>query len=152
MADNEDCNVTLEEETPIVREKTPKKNGMKIMTVDDSATMRMILKNIITNNIEDAQVLEAADGVECMNQLTEHPDIKIMFLDWNMPKMNGEEVVDTMAGSGAIKQTKVIMATTEGERAKVVEMIKKGVAGYLVKPFQPGKVAELLEQIVKRVK
>jgi len=150
MAD--DCNVTLEEETPIIKKKVEKKDGVKIMTVDDSATMRMILKNIITNNVEDAQVLEAADGIECMEQLKEHADIKIMFLDWNMPRMNGEEVVDAMAKSGVIKQTKVIMATTEGERAKVIEMIKKGVAGYLVKPFQPGKVAELLEQVVKRLK
>ena len=53
MAENDDCNVTLEEETPIIRKKSPQKNGMKIMTVDDSATMRMILKNIISNNKPD---------------------------------------------------------------------------------------------------
>jgi two-component system chemotaxis response regulator CheY len=121
---------------------------MKIMTVDDSMTMRMRFKNIIKKVYEDAEVLEAENGKVALKQLAEHPDIKLIFLDWNMPVMNGEEVVHNMVSNGTIKNTKVVMATTEGEKSKVVQMIKLGTKGYLVKPFQPAKVIDIIKKLL----
>jgi CheY-like chemotaxis protein len=121
---------------------------MKIMTVDDSSTMRIRFKNIIKSEYEDIEVLEAENGKVALEQLEKHPDIKLLFLDWNMPVMNGEEVVNHMVANGSIKKTKIVMATTEGEKSKVVKMIKLGTKGYLVKPFQPAKVIDIMKKLL----
>jgi len=121
---------------------------MKIMTVDDSSTMRMII--LFKKDLEKIciNVLEAENGKDALEQLEKHPDIKLLFLDWNMPVMNGEEVVNNMVANGSIKKTKIVMATTEGEKSKVVKMIKLGTKGYLVKPFQPAKVIDIMKKLL----
>ena len=121
---------------------------MKIMTVDDSMTMRMRFKNIIKSQYEDATVLEAENGKVALEQIETHPDIALIFLDWNMPIMNGEEVIHQMVANGTIKTIKVVMATTEGEKSKVIQMIKLGTKGYLVKPFQPAKVIDIMKKLL----
>jgi len=71
-----------------------------------------------------------------------------MFLDWNMPYMNGEEVVDRVA---AMKKydVKIIMATTEGASDKVKKMVSKGVKGYLIKPFNPKAVITVAKKMAQ---
>lgn len=117
------------------------------MTVDDSATMRLIVKRAINDNIENAEVLEAEDGIAAMKVLKKRPDVDVMFLDWNMPNMNGEEVVDAVNDSKKYPNLNIIMATTEGVKEKVRKMVAKGVKGYLVKPFSPKSILEVSEKM-----
>ncbi|WOE69401.1 response regulator [Hydrogenimonas thermophila] len=125
---------------------------VKFLTVDDSSTMRLIIKNSILNNFDDVEVYEAEDGVKCLDILKKNPEIDIIFMDWNMPNLNGSETVDKIRENPIYNHIKIIMATTEGAREKVREMVSKGVKGYLVKPFKPESVVPLAQKMIEIVR
>ena len=129
-----------------------KDNIIRFLTVDDSATIRLVIKKSILNNFDDVEVYEANDGLEAMNFLKKMPNINVMLLDWNMPNMNGEEVVQAVSKIDGYKDIKIIMATTEGAKEKVKEMLSKGVKGYLVKPFRPNSVIPMIEKLIELIK
>jgi two-component system chemotaxis response regulator CheY len=110
--------------------------------------MRLIIKKAVLHNLENIEVYEASDGKEAMTMLEKHPDMDVMFLDWNMPNMNGEEVVDRVASMKKY-HVKIIMATTEGASDKVKKMVTKGVKGYLIKPFNPKAVIAVATKMAK---
>ena len=124
---------------------------VRFLTVDDSKIIRLIISKSILNNFENVKVDEAEDGIEALSYLYKNPNIDVMFLDWNMPNMNGDKVVDEMAKEPKFKHIKIIMATTEGAKDRVKRMISKGVTGYLVKPLTAGNVNPLTKKIIKMV-
>lgn len=126
-------------------------NIVRFLTVDDSTTMRLVIKKSILNNFKNVEVAEAVDGLEALEYLTQHPNTDVLFLDWNMPNMNGDQVVEEIAKREELKHIKIIMATTEGGKERVKEMISKGVIGYLVKPLKPGSVNPLAQKIIEMV-
>ncbi|MCL2001095.1 MAG: response regulator [Planctomycetes bacterium] len=117
---------------------------MKILVVDDSSTMRRIISNILKSNGYE-NIVEAGDGVEGLNQLKAHPDVKMILTDWNMPNMNGLDFLSKIRESTPATQLPVIMVTTEAEKASVVAAIKAGANNYIVKPFTPEIVKTKLE-------
>ena len=133
--------------------QTPKSedNTIRFLTVDDSKIIRLIIKKSILNNFKNVEVEEAEDGIEALSYLSKHPNIDVMFLDWNMPNMNGDVVVEEMAKRPELKHIKIIMATTEGGKDRVKQMISKGVTGYLVKPLTAGNVNPLTEKMIEIV-
>lgn len=128
------------------------KDKIKFLTVDDSSTMRLIIKNSIANNFNDVAVYEAEDGIKCLEILKKNPKIDVIFMDWNMPNMNGSDTVDKIRENPEYDHIKIIMATTEGAKDKVREMVSKGVKGYLVKPFKPDSVVPLAKKMIEIVK
>ena len=149
--------VAIDEEYNIVQYDleavlVPDKDKIKFLTVDDSLTMRLIIKNAITNNFKDAVVYEAENGIKCLEILENNPKIDIIFMDWNMPKMNGSDTVNKIRENPKYDHIKIIMATTEGGREEVIEMISKGVKGYLVKPFRHENIIPLAEKMIEIVK
>jgi len=124
---------------------------IRFLTVDDSTTIRLVIKKSILNNFENVEVGEAIDGVDAMSYLTKHPNTDIIFLDWNMPNMNGDRVVEEIAKRPELKHIKIIMATTEGGKDRVKQMISKGVIGYLVKPLKAGSVNPLAQKMIEMV-
>ena len=137
----------------IPKNTTAKKdNIIRFLTVDDSATIRLVIKKSILNNFDDVEVYEASDGLEAMSLLKKMPNINVMLLDWNMPNMNGEEVVQAVSKIDELKSMKIIMATTEGAKEKVKDMLSKGVKGYLVKPFRPNSVIPMIEKLIELIK
>ena len=125
---------------------------VRFLTVDDSTTIRLVIRKSILNNFEDVEVAEAVDGVEAMSYLAKNPNIDIIFLDWNMPNMNGDQVVEEISKNPALKHIKIIMATTEGGKDRVKQMISKGVIGYLVKPLKAGSVNPLAQKMIEMVR
>lgn len=118
---------------------------MTILLVDDSKIIRMLLKNVLTRSFgENITFLEAENGEIAVQQMADHA-VDLMFLDWNMPIMDGEQVVNIVRANPAYKNTRIIMATTEGGKSDVLRMIKKGVNGYLVKPFQEAAILKAVE-------
>jgi len=114
---------------------------MKIMIVDDSSTMRRILKNCLTKmNYEN--IVEAGDGLEAQLILEQNKDVELALVDWNMPNMTGYELLQVMKGNDEYKNIKVIMVTTESEKTNVVMAIKAGASNYVIKPFTPEIIAE----------
>ncbi len=118
---------------------------MTILLVDDSKIIRMLLKNVLTISFGSATTfLEAENGEVAIKKMASTP-VDLMFLDWNMPVMNGEQVVDIIRANPTYKNTRIIMATTEGGKEGVLRMLKKGVNGYLVKPFQEASILKAVE-------
>ena len=100
---------------------------MNILIVDDSTIMRTVLKNTIAKH-EDAKNFEffsAENGKLGLEVLTSNK-IDLMFLDWNMPVMRGDELVNAMREDKSLNKVRIIMATTEGSKQQVIKMAKKG--------------------------
>lgn len=116
----------------------------KILTVDDSKTVRIIVKKAFKSY--DCDIIEAANGVEGLaTAAKENPDI--ILLDVTMPVMDGVEMLTKLKSDPALKGIPVIMLTAEGGRDNVLKIAKIGVRDYIVKPFKE----ELLVEKVGRV-
>lgn len=120
---------------------------MKLLVVDDSSTMRRIIKNTLAR-LGYKDVLEGADGVEGWNQLDTNPDVEMLITDWNMPEMNGLELVKKVRADERFKDLPIIMVTTEGGKAEVITALKAGVNNYIVKPFTPQVLKEKLGAVM----
>jgi two-component system cell cycle response regulator len=118
--------------------------SIKILTVDDSKTIRLIVAKAFKPF--DCMVLEADNGVVGLAVASrEKPDI--ILLDYTMPVMDGFEVLARLRSDPDLKATPVIMLTAEAGRETVVKIAKLGVRDYLIKPFK----GELLVERVGRV-
>ena len=109
---------------------------MKILTVDDSRMIRSIIGNTITMlGYEKLEAENAEVGLQVVEQNVD--DIKLILLDWNMPGMNGYELLKILKSNDRYKHIPVMMVTTEGERKSVIQAIRSGADNYLTKPFTP---------------
>ncbi len=123
---------------------------MKILIVDDSSTMRRIIGNVVTQlgySKEDFD--EAEDGVKAW-KLLEQSQYDVILTDWNMPNMNGLDLVKKTRASGAHMKTPIIMITTEGGKGEVITALKAGVNNYIVKPFNAEILKEKLDGVFKK--
>jgi two-component system chemotaxis response regulator CheY len=107
---------------------------MAILTVDDSTTIRRIVKRSV--NDMGLEVLEAADGAQALKMIEERAaDIQLILLDWNMPGMSGLEVLRILKTNPRYKDIVVMMLTSEADQNFVVEALRSGAQNYLTKPF-----------------
>ncbi len=120
---------------------------MKLLVVDDSSTMRRIIKNTLAR-LGHKDVLEGADGVEGWEALDSNPDVDMLITDWNMPEMNGLELVKKVRADERFTDLPIIMVTTEGGKAEVITALKAGVNNYIVKPFTPQVLKEKLGAVM----
>jgi two-component system chemotaxis response regulator CheY len=116
---------------------------MKLLLVDDSATMRRIQRTQL-GNLGITDIEEAGNGEEALAKLASVPGIEIVLLDWNMPVMDGYTFLQTARANGAYKDIKIVMCTSESEKSKVIEALKAGANNYIVKPFTPEALKEKL--------
>ena len=128
---------------------------MNLLIVDDSKIVRRVLTNTMTRYFkkptwEELNLFEAEDGLVAM-EVMKKEKIDIMLLDWNMPNMTGEEVVEAVRANKEWNKTRIVMATTEGSKASVLSMIKKGANGYMVKPFQEESIFKTMDTITARM-
>lgn len=120
---------------------------MKLLVVDDSSTMRRIIKNTLAR-LGYKDILEGEDGVQGWAVLNENPDMGMLITDWNMPEMNGLELVKKVRADGRFRDLPIIMVTTEGGKAEVITALKAGVNNYIVKPFTPQVLKEKLAAVL----
>lgn len=120
---------------------------MKLLVVDDSSTMRRIIKNTLARLGYD-DVLEGENGVEGWEKMDSNSDVKVLITDWNMPEMNGLDLVKKVRADSRFTDIPIIMVTTEGGKAEVITALKAGVNNYIVKPFTPQVLKEKLEAVL----
>ena len=120
---------------------------MKILVVDDSSTMRRIIKNTL-HRLGHKEIFEGEDGNQGWEELIKHPDIDIILTDWNMPNMNGLQFVQKVRAEVKFENIPIVMITTEGGKKEVITALKAGVNNYVVKPFTPQVLKEKLEAII----
>jgi len=119
---------------------------MKILIVDDSSTMRKIIKkHLIQLGYND--FIEAQDGIDALEKVH---DVDLIFTDWNMPNMNGFEFLKKVRSNSEYNNKKIIMVTTESSKFDVIDAIKAGVTEYLIKPFTLQSLEEKLKKALTK--
>ncbi len=117
----------------------------KVLLVDDSAVMRKIIqRNIKETGLIVDEFVEAGDGKQALERISDSGDLDLILLDWNMPNMSGIEFVRTLRSLNMPKRIPVVMVTTEGSDSKVSEAKESGADGYLTKPFTADQLRDTL--------
>ncbi|MDW8002993.1 MAG: response regulator [Deltaproteobacteria bacterium] len=122
---------------------------MKVLVVDDFATMRKIIKNIL-KQIDIETVAEAENGKQAL-EILRSEKIDLIISDWIMPEMTGIEFLKACKSDENIKKIPFIMVTAEAQKSSVIEAIQSGVDNYIVKPFTPEKLKEAIEKAKAKV-
>ena len=118
---------------------------MKAMIVDDSGATRFILSKMMSELGYD--VVQAKDGQDAYDKLNENTDCVIALVDWNMPVMNGYDLVCKMRSEDQFNDVKIMMVTTETEMTQVVKAIEAGANEYIMKPFDKDIVTAKFQEI-----
>ena len=126
---------------------------MKILVVDDSRTMRKILRNALQDmGYTASSIIEASDGIEALAKLLEHRfKIDIILADCNMPNIDGLKFLKKLQSTKDLRHIPVIMVTGEAQKGRVVEAIHAGARNYIVKPFTPELLGERIKETLARV-
>lgn len=112
----------------------------KILSVDDSATMRRVVGRTVA--VLGFDLLEAGNGEEAIALIKANPDeVALVILDVNMPVLDGEETLHLMKADPELSSIPVMMLTTESERSRVLGFIQSGATNYLMKPFSQDDLA-----------
>lgn len=114
---------------------------VKILVVDDSATDRFIIKNILSDYI----IFTASDGVEAIRMLEEHDGINLLILDLKMPKMDGFQVLEYLKEKERYKQLRTIILTNYDELDNEIKGLKLGAVDYIRKPIQMASLRARIE-------
>jgi two-component system chemotaxis response regulator CheY len=119
--------------------------NMKVMIVDDFATMRRILRNIL-KQIGFKNIIEADDGKHALKELKKEK-VDLIMCDWNMPEMPGIELLKNIRSDDELKEIPFVMVTAEAQKDNIIEAVKSGVSNYVVKPFTAETITEKLSKI-----
>ena len=123
----------------------PANPNMKILVVDDHESMRRIEKQIL-NDLGYKNVDMADDGATALPML-QAGSYDFVISDWNMPKMEGLELLKAIRADGRLAKTPVLLVTAESKKEKIIEAAQAGVNDYVVKPFN----AEILKAKIARI-
>jgi two-component system chemotaxis response regulator CheY len=124
--------------------------ALRVLVVDDFPTMRRIVKNLL-KQIGFENIDEAEDGMQALQKL-KTGQYGLVVSDWNMPNMEGIDLIRKIRQDPKLKDTPFLMVTAEAEKEKVIEAIKAGVDNYIVKPFTAEVLKEKLEKISEKKK
>ena len=122
---------------------------MKILIVDDFSTMRRIIKNLL-RDLGFTNTSEADDGLTALPML-QSGNFDFLVTDWNMPGMNGIDLLRAVRADERLKNLPVLMVTAEAKRDQIIEAAQAGVNGYVVKPFTAQGLKDKIEKIFERV-
>ena len=123
---------------------------IKILVVDDMATMRRIIKGLL-EQLDFKNIDEAEDGKVALQKL-KSGKYDFVITDWNMPNMTGLELVQEIRKDPELKHLPVLMVTAEAKKENVLLAIKAGVNNYIVKPFTAEVLKEKIEKIFSAMK
>ncbi len=122
---------------------------MKIMVVDDFATMRKVVKNLL-KQAGFENIVEAEDGVVALRVLKSQK-VDFIISDWNMPNMTGLELLKAVRADQDLADTPFLMVTAEALQDNVVMAVKAGVSNYIVKPFTAEVLNEKITKIMEKM-
>jgi two-component system chemotaxis response regulator CheY len=122
---------------------------MNILVVDDFPTMRRIVRSLLKelgfNNVEEAE-----DGQEALNKLKTN-GFQFVISDWNMPNLDGLDMLKQMRADGELGSLPVLMITAEAKKENIIAAAKAGANGYIVKPFTAATLEEKLNKIFEKL-
>ena len=123
--------------------------NMKILVVDDFPTMRRIVRNLL-KELGFSNVDEAEDGAAGLARLR-GGGFEFVISDWNMPNLDGLEMLKQIRGDAALSHLPVLMVTAESKKENIIAAAQAGASGYLVKPFTAATLDEKLQKILEKM-
>ena len=121
-------------------------SNKSVLFVEDSPTMRRIISNSL-KRLGFADIIEAENGVDALEKL-EGNNVNLVVTDWNMPEMNGAELVKTLRANPDFNSVPIVMITTRGMKDDVIMAMKLGVNAYVIKPFTPEILKQKLDTVL----
>ncbi len=122
--------------------------AVDIMIVDDSAAIRKILQRVLVQaGVPVGAVHEANDGNQALEVLKTNK-VGLILSDINMPNMDGIELLSRLKADAEYKKVPIVMVTTEGSQARVMQALELGAAGYVRKPFTAEQIKEKLVGVI----
>ena len=119
--------------------------SITVLVVDDRSTMRRIVKNVL-KQIGFSDMVEAENGQDALNKLKSE-DIGLIVSDWNMPVMQGIELLRAVRADAELKHLPFLMVTAEAQKENIIEAVQAEVSNYVVKPFSAEALQGKLEKI-----
>ena len=119
--------------------------AMDVLVVDDAATMRRIVKGLL-RELGIKNIREAENGSTALDELRKKK-ADLVVSDWNMPIMNGLDLLRAIRQDNDLKSTPVLMVTAEAKKENIIEALQAGVSNYIVKPFNAKTLEEKLSKI-----
>jgi two-component system chemotaxis response regulator CheY len=123
--------------------------NIKILVVDDFATMRKVVRNLLKQAGYE-NIVEAEDGVSALRTLKSQK-IDFIISDWNMPNMTGIELLKTVRADSDLATMPFLMVTAEALQDNVIAAVKAGVSNYIVKPFTAEVLNEKITKIMEKI-
>jgi two-component system chemotaxis response regulator CheY len=123
--------------------------NMKVLVVDDFSTMRRIIKNLL-RDIGFTNIQEADDGSTALPML-QSSEFDFVVTDWNMPGMQGIDMLRAIRADASLSHIPVLMVTAEAKKEQIVMAAQAGVNGYIVKPFTAATLKTKLDKIFERL-
>lgn len=123
--------------------------SIKILIVDDFATMRKVIRNLLKQSGYE-NIVEAKDGVNAL-KILKSQKIDFVVSDWNMPNMSGLELLKAVRADEDLKALPFLMVTAEALQENVVAAVKAGVSNYIVKPFTSETLDEKIKKIMEKM-
>ena len=127
----------------------PDRSSLKFLVVDDFATMRRIVRNLL-KELGLTNVEEAEDGAVALAKLREG-GFEFVVSDWNMPNMDGLTLLQTVRADAKLKTLPFLMITTEAKKENITAAVQAGASGYIVKPFTAATLQEKLDKIFEKM-
>lgn len=115
----------------------------KILVVDDSKLMHKMYEVML----RQYELLHAYDGQEALDEMREHGDVDLVFLDINMPKMNGLEFLAAAKDDASLADVPVVIVSTEGKEEDTQRGLEAGAVAYVKKPFNSNEISELVARL-----
>lgn len=120
--------------------------NMNILVVDDFPTMRRIVRSLL-RELGFSNIEEAEDGQEALDKLRGGDSFDLIVSDWNMPNLDGLEMLKEIRSDDGLKALPVLMVTAEAKKENIIAAAKAGASGYVVKPFTAATLEEKLNKI-----
>ena len=122
---------------------------LNFLVVDDFSTMRRIVRNLL-KELGYNKIEEAEDGVDALEKIRAG-QIDFVVADWNMPNMDGLELLKTIRADDALKHIRVMMVTAEAKKENIIAAAQAGASGYVVKPFTAAILEEKLNKVFEKM-
>jgi len=123
--------------------------NIKVLVVDDFSTMRRIVKNLL-RDLGFTNIQEADDGSTALPML-QGGDFDFVVTDWNMPGMQGIDLLKAIRADPKLSHIPVLLITAEAKKEQIIMAAQAGVNGYIVKPFTAGTLKTKLDKIFERL-
>ena len=122
--------------------------AFNVLIIDDSPAMRKFIRRVLSlSGVEIGECLDAGDGQEALNLLRANW-VDIVLTDINMPNMNGEQFMETIAGDPLLSSIPVLVVSTDRSDARMKRMLSLGAKEYLTKPFLPEDLGGVLGKLL----